>query len=247
MTVASSQGRERKKKRAKRGRGKKPAPLTTADFMAVFDDDHNDPVGNPLDILSGIFDQDFNLIFEDDYAATNLSKPTPRASRRLVSLLDLFLDHGWEPGACAGWSPTRIMGLYTRLAEGRTQASNLPFAAITCELLAANQPDTVRGTMYLVVSSGLRTDTGSSPYNKVQGLLKRLRNTGVVPFSWISDNIRQTVKPSSWSGLEDFADTVRDAYRKDFWAGLGSPTTRKSLSKRTVSPVVSLGAPKNTT
>ena len=216
-----SHGGERKKKRAtKRGRGKKPAPLTTADFMAVFDDDHNDIVGNPLDILSGIFDDDFNLISEDDYAATNLSKPTPRASRRLVSLLDLLLDHGWVPGACAGWSPTRIMGLYTRLAEGRTQASNLPFAAITCELLAANQPDTVRGTMYLVVSSGLLTDTSSSSYNRVQGLLKRLRNTGVVPFSWISDNIRQTVKPSSWSGLEDFADTVRDAYRKDFWAGL---------------------------
>jgi hypothetical protein len=29
--------------------------------------------------------------------------------------------------------------------------------------------------------------------------------------------MRTTSKPSSWSGLGDFADTVRDSYRKDFW------------------------------
>jgi hypothetical protein len=51
-------------------------------------------------------------------------------------------------------------------------------------------------------------------------VLNTLRLRRVVPFSWVVDNIRSTEKPSSWSGLADFADTVKDAYRLDFWASL---------------------------
>ena len=200
-------------KRAKLGLGE-PTPMTTDDFMAVFDADFIAIVNH-----KEIFDDIFGDIFDSD-ATTNLFKPTRRAERRLVSLIDTLLDHGWVPGAYAGWSTVAVMHLYTNLAEGRTQVANLPFAAVTTELLGANQPDTVRGTMYLAVSSGLLPDTGSSSYNRVQGLLKRLRNNGVIPFEWVVDNIRQTVKPSSWSGLEDFAVTVREAYRKNFWAEL---------------------------
>jgi hypothetical protein len=74
--------------------------------------------------------------------------------------------------------------------------------------------------MYLVVSAGWLPDTGAQSYNRVQRLLNRLRVNGAVPFSWVVDNVRSTIKPSSWSGLADFADTVRDAYRLDFWAQL---------------------------
>src|SRR5262249_28289453 len=41
-----------------------------------------------------------------------------------------------------------------------------------------------------------------------------------VPMSMIVDNLRETVKPSSWTGLNEFGETVREAYRKDFWASL---------------------------
>jgi hypothetical protein len=34
------------------------------------------------------------------------------------------------------------------------------------------------------------------------------------------DHVRATLKPSSWSGLADFMDAVRESYRKDFWASL---------------------------
>ena len=43
---------------------------------------------------------------------------------------------------------------------------------------------------------------------------------GAVPFTWLVDNLRATVKPSSWSGIEDYIEVVRDTYRKDFWDGL---------------------------
>jgi hypothetical protein len=102
----------------------------------------------------------------------------------------------------------------------RTAWDNLPFAAVAFELLAAHQSDTVRGCMYRVVSAGWLPDTGATSYNRVQRLLNRLRLNGTVPFAWVVDNIRETVKPTSWPGLAAFAETVRHAYRLDFWAHL---------------------------
>jgi hypothetical protein len=46
------------------------------------------------------------------------------------------------------------------------------------------------------------------------------KNPCVLPYPWIVDNIRSTEKPSSWSGLADFTETVQQAYRRDFWASL---------------------------
>jgi hypothetical protein len=51
-------------------------------------------------------------------------------------------------------------------------------------------------------------------------MMTRLREAGVVPFAWIVDGIRTTDKPSSWSGLADFAQAVRESYRLDFWASM---------------------------
>jgi hypothetical protein len=50
--------------------------------------------------------------------------------------------------------------------------------------------------------------------------MTRLREDRIVPLTWIVDHVRATLKPSSWTGLADFTETVCDAYRKDFWAGL---------------------------
>jgi hypothetical protein len=106
------------------------------------------------------------------------------------------------------------------IANSGVSAKYLPMTAVATEWLACNTPDTVRGTMYGVVSAGFLPDTGKKSYTTIQEILGRLRENGTIPFQWIVDTVRQTIKPSSWSGLEDFADTVRDAYRKDFWASL---------------------------
>jgi hypothetical protein len=74
--------------------------------------------------------------------------------------------------------------------------------------------------MYLVVSAGFLPDTSDKSYDRIQRLLRNLREDGTIPFEWIVDNVRQTIKPSSWAGLEDYAETVRDVYRLDFWAHL---------------------------
>ena len=62
--------------------------------------------------------------------------------------------------------------------------------------------------------------TDQCHYAALGRIVTRLREAHVLPFQWIVDSIRSTLKPSSWSGLDDFADAVRDAYRRDFWASL---------------------------
>jgi hypothetical protein len=145
---------------------------------------------------------------------------TPRERARLAALFDALRARGWEPGQAAGWEGEELERNYLVLVRSGTTWKNLPLVAVSVELLAAHQPDTVRGNMYLVVSAGWLPDTSDTSYDRIQRLLNRLRENGTVPFRWVVDNVRQTIKPSSWSGLGDFAETVRDAYRLDFWARL---------------------------
>ena len=139
---------------------------------------------------------------------------------KLDSLFDVLHSKGWEPGAVAGWDGETTERNYRLISESGTTFNNLPLVCVAVEFLAAHQPDTVRGNMYLVVSAGWLPDTSDKSYNRLGRLLGRLRENGTIRFEWIVDTIRSTIKPSSWSGLADFAETVRDAYRKDFWASL---------------------------
>jgi len=51
-------------------------------------------------------------------------------------------------------------------------------------------------------------------------VMTRLREAGEVPRTWIVDHVRSTLKPSSWTGLADYGESVRDCYRKDLWASM---------------------------
>ncbi len=132
----------------------------------------------------------------------------------------MLRDGGWEPGRATGWDEADIEKNYGILLRSGTSWKNMPLTCVSVELLAQHEPDTVRGNMYLVVSAGWLPDTGEKSYNRIQRLLNRLRESGTVPFEWIVDNVRSTIKPASWSGLQDFAEGVRDLYRKSFWAQL---------------------------
>jgi hypothetical protein len=111
------------------------------------------------------------------------------------------------------------------------------------QILAREKPITVRGAFYRAVSAGLYPGTQDVHYNACQDRIKELRRGGFIPYSWIVDNTRYSDKPSSWAGLEDYVDTVADAYRKNLWqaqeeyieffvekdamAGVITPVTRK--------------------
>jgi hypothetical protein len=98
---------------------------------------------------------------------------------------------------------------------------------------------TLRQLYYRLISAGmLRND--QKEYKRLGSVMTRLREAGEVPRTWIVDHIRSTLKPSSWTGLADFGESVRDCYRKDFWASLDHHVevfVEKDAGAGTIQPV----------
>jgi hypothetical protein len=122
--------------------------------------------------------------------------------------------------AARGWESTLTLGNWRAIAACGFHAKALALAVVATELLLRGQPMTLRGLFYQVVSAAWLPSTDKQHYHALMRIMTILREAEVVPFAWIVDGIRSTIKPSSWSGLADFAETVRDAYRMDFWERL---------------------------
>ena len=77
---------------------------------------------------------------------------------------------------------------------------------------------TLRSLLYRLISAG-ELENSKPEYKRLGRILTRLREAGDVPITgWVVDRVRETLKPSSWTGLADYGETVRHAYRKDLWA-----------------------------
>src|SRR5262245_55324108 len=87
------------------------------------------------------------------------------------------------------------------------------------QALEDERPMTLRQLYYRMVSAGVLA-ARQQEYKRLGGVMTRVREASEIPRTWIVDHVRSTLKPSSWTGLADFAETVREAYRKDFWASL---------------------------
>jgi hypothetical protein len=130
----------------------------------------------------------------------------------LVTVLDGMRTKGFDPDLTEQ-SYRNIIGTGLR-------SKNLSLAFVATQLALEQNPITLRGLMYRIVSAGWLPSTDKEHYHRLGRVLTTLREAGVFPFGWIVDNIRSTEKPSSWSGLGDFAETVKRCYRKDFWGQL---------------------------
>ena len=142
---------------------------------------------------------------------TNLDSISPSTASELKEALE---ECGWEPGMTDE--------TYEAIIAAGFRSKNLLLAAIATEIAHDQQPLTLRGLMYQIVSAGHLPSTDKEHYTRTGRILSTLREEGIVPFSWIVDNVRSTNKPSSWAGLEDFVEVVKRSYRKDFWASQDS-------------------------
>jgi hypothetical protein len=99
------------------------------------------------------------------------------------------------------------------------RTKNRQLSARAIEILERERPMTLRQLFYRAISAGALQNS-QLEYKRLGSIMTRLREANNVPRTWIVDHVRATLKPSSWSGLGDFGETVRDAYRKDFWSSL---------------------------
>ena len=96
-------------------------------------------------------------------------------------------------------------------------ARNVALASIATEIAEREYPTSLRGLFYRVASAGRLPGTETKHYRRLGSIVATLRESGKLPWLWIIDSLRQSLKPTSWSGLEDYAETVARQYRKDFW------------------------------
>lgn len=107
----------------------------------------------------------------------------------------------------------------TRQRTTAFRSKNRKLATAATDILEAERPMTLRQLLYRLISAGELRNTRAE-YSRLGSLMTRLREAGDIPRTWLVDHTRTTLKPSSWSGLADFSDSVRTCYRKDFWANM---------------------------
>jgi hypothetical protein len=99
------------------------------------------------------------------------------------------------------------------------RTKNRTLAENAVAILDAERPMTLRQLFYRLVSAGTIRNSPAE-YKRLGCVMARVRESGDVPRTWLVDHTRATIKPSSWTGLADFGESVRTCYRKDFWASM---------------------------
>jgi len=80
------------------------------------------------------------------------------------------------------------------------------------------EPATVRQVFYRTVVRGIVPKDESKGYKLVQRRLVKLRETGEVPYGWITDNVRIVRGHNRYDGPDDYARVAAEFYRRYYWA-----------------------------
>lgn len=105
----------------------------------------------------------------------------------------------------------------TSTTKRRTRAE---VAAMDLELLRIVRevaPATVRQVFYQAVVRGLVPKDQTLGYRVVQRRLLILREKGVIPYRWITDNGRTTMRRIRYKNLQEYAADVAKRYFVDYW------------------------------
>ena len=85
------------------------------------------------------------------------------------------------------------------------------------EVLADENPMTVRQVFYRLVSLGTIDKTEAEYKTTVCRLLTDMRRNGEIPYRWIADNTRWMRKPETYSNLEQAVQETAQFYRRRLW------------------------------
>jgi hypothetical protein len=100
----------------------------------------------------------------------------------------------------------------------RTKAELEVLDISLAEIVAEIEPATVRQVFYQAVVRGLVPKDEAKGYKLVQRRLLKLRESGEVPYGWITDNVRTVRGHDRYEGPDDYARVAAEFYRRDYWA-----------------------------
>ena len=84
-------------------------------------------------------------------------------------------------------------------------------------ILEASNPQTVRQVFYALTVEGVIAKLEIEYQRTAVRLLGEMRESGAIPFEWISDNTRWMRKPSSFTGIEQCINSAAELYRRNLW------------------------------
>ena len=111
-----------------------------------------------------------------------------------------------------------VYGARTIKKRGRrTKAEMEALREALYEIVAENQPVTVRGIFYLASSAGVVIKDDAQGYRPVQREILKMRREGIIPWGWITDGSRSRFGYRRYGGLDSYARHVAANYRRDYW------------------------------
>lgn len=105
---------------------------------------------------------------------------------------------------------------YIQHRHRRTRAELADLDAAIYTAVSTEHPVTLRGVYYRVVSAGA-VDKTQAGYRVVGRQLVKLRRSGAIPYTWITDGTRLMRKPASWSDLDTMLNHAAASYRRALW------------------------------
>lgn len=96
----------------------------------------------------------------------------------------------------------------------RTETKRIIHAAL--KALELHRPMTLRQIFYRLVATQVIENT-QNRYKSLSRMLVKARQEGMIPWNWIEDRLRRPRPVAMWSGLDAFADTALEWYRRDVW------------------------------
>ena len=102
----------------------------------------------------------------------------------------------------------------------RTQAELAEIDAAIYEIAEAEEPVTVRGLFYRVMSRGL-VPKSEQGYSVVQRRALKMRRADELPYSWITDGSRLRWKPDTWHSAAGALMVTAANYRRALWDDQG--------------------------
>jgi hypothetical protein len=113
---------------------------------------------------------------------------------------------------------TAAYGASTVNRQRRTKAELAAVDDAIVEAAREDHPVSLRGVYYRVVSAGVVEKTKFG-YRLVGRELLKLRRSGVVPYSWITDGTRWVTRPTTWGDLDEMLEDAASSYRRALWHG----------------------------
>lgn len=92
---------------------------------------------------------------------------------------------------------------------------HLLFAAY--DVMERIQPATCRACAYQLFNAKLIPDMSERSVGRVEYVLLRGRELGIIPWAWVVDENRAIERQASWGDPVDYAEAVKASYRRDRW------------------------------